>query len=135
MTDWRVMLDTNIVSHIMRYPEKAPAFRLSGYAPDQVAISSIVLAELLFGAARIGSQRLSSQIDFVLDTVTVLPFDGEGASRYASARSQLERLGTPIGANDLLIAAHALALGVTLVTDNVREFSRVPGLRVENWLD
>lgn len=129
------MLDTNIVSHIMRYPEGRPAERLTGFAPGEVARSAIVLAELRFGAVRVRSERLHRQIDFVLQFVEILAFDLTVASSYADMRTQLERAGTPIGANDLLIAAHALALHLPLVTDNVREFSRVPNLRVENWLD
>lgn len=129
------MLDTNIVSHIMRFPESPPGDRLSEYAPDELAISSIVLAELLFGAVRVASTKLQAQIIFIRKTVPVLEFDGSAAGEYAQIRTELERLGTPIGPNDLFIAAHARSLGATLVTDNIREFSRVPNLRVENWLD
>lgn len=135
MSQWRIMLDTNIVSHIMRYPKSVPAGHLSELSPDEVAISSVVLAELLFGAVRVGSAKLKTQIDFALRTTVVLPFDEAAAADYAQIRSHLERSGTPIGANDLFIAAHARSLGATLVTDNVREFSRVPDLRLENWLD
>lgn len=135
MSAWRVMLDTNIVSHIMRYPNSGTADRMATYAPDELAISSVVLSELLFGAVRVGSKKLRAQIDFVLQTTTVLPYEAGAAEQYAAIRAHLEREGTPIGGNDLFIAAHALALDLTLVTDNIREFSRVPNLRVENWLD
>ncbi|ODT79629.1 MAG: hypothetical protein ABS76_18790 [Pelagibacterium sp. SCN 64-44] len=135
MSKWRIMLDTNIVSHIMRYPELKPAEHMAGYAPDELAISSVVLAELLFGAVRVESSKLRKQIDFVLQTTAVLQFDEGAAAHYAQIRTDLERAGTPIGGNDLLIAAHARYLGATLVTDNIREFSRVPDLSLENWLD
>ena len=135
MTVWQVMLDTNIVSHIMRYPASEAAARMAEYSPDQLAISSVVLSELLFGASKANSRRFLAQIDFVRQTTAVLPFEEEAAASYAEIRVHIERAGTPIGSNDTLIAAHALALDVTLITYNIREFSRVPGLRVENWLD
>lgn len=135
MNEWRVMLDTNIVSHIMRFPNSAAGDRLASYPPNQLAISSVVLAELRFGAVRVGSRRLQEQIVFALKTVATLPFDTAAAEHYADLRAHLERAGTMIGSNDLFIAAHARSLDATLITDNIREFSRVPNLRVENWLD
>ena len=135
MTAWQVMLDTNIVSHIMRYPSSAAAARMAEYKPDQLAISSVVLSELLFGASKASSKKLLAQVNFVLQTTAVLSFDDMAAAQYGDIRAHLERKGTPIGGNDIFIAAHALALDVTLITDNIREFSRVPDLRIENWLD
>ena len=82
-----------------------------------------------------GSRRLQEQIVFALKTVATLPFDTAAAEHYADLRAHLERAGTMIGSNDLFIAAHARSLDATLITDNIREFSRVPNLRVENWLD
>jgi tRNA(fMet)-specific endonuclease VapC len=131
----RVMLDTNIVSHIMRFPEQAPALRLPGFETGEVVISSVVLAELRFGAVRIRSERLHRQIDFVLQFLVTMPFDDAAAESYAEIRTELERRGRPIGPNDIFIAAHALSLGLPLVTANLAEFSRVPNLVVENWLD
>jgi tRNA(fMet)-specific endonuclease VapC len=135
MTTWRVMLDTNIISHIMRYPNGAPAMKLAEHAPNELAISTVVLAELLFGASKARSDRLLTQIRFVIKTLAVLPLDAAASECYGHIRAELERTGRLIGGNDLFIAAHALSLGATLVTDNVREFSRVADLRVENWLD
>jgi tRNA(fMet)-specific endonuclease VapC len=86
------------------------------------------------GAAKKTSPRLTAQVDAVLGALDTLPFDFPGDETYGSIRTQLESAGTPIGGNDLLIAAHAVALDLTLVTDNTKEFSRVGGLRVENWL-
>ena len=129
------MLDTNIVSHIMRYPELPPALRLTEFVPGEVIISSVVLAELLFGVTKAGSTRLKNQVEFVLELVNVVPFDAVASSTYATVRTNLERLGSPIGPLDTLIAAHAVSLELPLATANIREFSRVPNLRVENWLD
>jgi tRNA(fMet)-specific endonuclease VapC len=101
---------------------------------DRVCTSIVVAAELRFGAAKKGSERLTAQLETVLGALEVLPFDAPADRRYGEIRQSLERAGTPIGANDLLIAAHALALDLTLVTDNEGEYRRVPGLVVENWL-
>lgn len=135
MTVPRVMLDTNIVSHIIRYPELPPALRLTEFEPGEVIISSVVLAELLFGVTKANSTRLRNQVEFVLELVVVTPFDAVASHAYATVRTNLERLGLPIGPLDTLIAAHAIALELSLATANVREFSRVSNLRVENWLD
>lgn len=129
------MVDTNIASHFMRYPEGKTAQRMRSQSVRSVGISIIAVSELRFGAAKIGSARLHDQIEWVLTRMTVLALDAPVDAAYADIRAYLERQGTPIGANDLLIAAHALALHLPLATDNIREFSRVPGLRVENWLD
>ena len=90
--------------------------------------------EIHFGLERRPSTRLARQVDRVFERLPIMPFESDADRVYARVRASLERRGTPIGANDLLIAAHALALGATLVTDNVREFGRVEGLTVENWL-
>lgn len=129
------MIDTNVISHLMRYPEGIVGQRIRQYAVSETGVSIIVVSELRYGAARVNSERLTRQIDWALSKVTPLTVDEDVAEHYANIRAQLERRGTPIGANDTFIAAHALALDLTLVTDNVREFSRVPDLRVENWLD
>ena len=91
--------------------------------------------ELRFGAEKLVSQRLAEQIAIAASLYDILPLDAGAIGFYATLRAGLERAGTPIGALDTLIAAHALTLDLTLVTDNIREFSRVPNLRVENWLD
>lgn len=135
MTDHlRYLLDTNIVSDLVRHPQGAAMRQLAQRDAEQVCISIIVACELRFGAAKSSSQRLVQQLELVLGQIEILPFETPAEEHYADIRSTLERAGTPIGPNDLLIAAHARALGLTLVTDNVPEFSRVPGLMVENWL-
>lgn len=130
-----VMLDTNIASAVMRSPEGPLWDRLETFAPGDVCMSVVTSAELRFGIERVGSVRLLRQFEMLLDVFAILPFAVPSDEAYARIRTDLERAGTPIGANDLLIAAHALALDLTLVTANIREFSRVPNLRVENWLD
>ena len=132
---YRAMLDTNIVSNALRYPNGSAARTMTLVGQPPVCVSVIVAAELRFGAQKLGSARLTSQIVGILDTLDVLPLEAAIAQRYAEIRTALEASGRPIGPYDLLIAAHALALDLTLVTDNTREFSRVPNLRVENWLD
>ncbi len=110
--------------------------RMSSFAPSSANVCSsiVVLAELRFGVAKRQSLQLTSALASVLEALEVMPFEAPADRIYARLRVDLERRGTPIGSNDLLIAAHALALGCTLVTDNEREFARVEGLAVENWL-
>lgn len=130
------MLDTNIVSDFVRNPRGRVAARINARGKsDDLSLSIIVASELRFGATRLGSPRLTDQIERTLDFFSVLPLEKPADIAYASIRSNLEAAGTPIGSNDLWIAAHALALDLTLVTANIREFSRVTNLRVENWLD
>ena len=129
------MLDTNIVSNLMRYPYGPAADRLEAVGPESACISILVAAELRFGAERKGSFRLLHEVEMILDRIPIVPLAEPTDRAYAAIRHELAARGTPIGATDVLIAAHALALDLTLVTANVREFSRVPGLRVENWLD
>ena len=127
------LLDTNAVSDLVRNPHGRVAQQYSLRSED-AATSIIVAAELRFGAEKRGSSRLLGQLETVLADLPVLPFDAPADLAYARTRHVLERTGTSISANDLLIAAHALALDCIFVTDNEREFARVPGLRVENWL-
>lgn len=117
------MLDTNVVSHALRNPHGSAATRFLTYKPGELCISVIVQAELRFGAAKIGSQRLMQQLDGAARLYDVLPLSVEVVDYYSNVRVALERAGTPIGANDLFIAAHALSLDVPLVTANVGEFS------------
>lgn len=130
----RFLLDTNIVSDLVRRPQGPVAGRIAELGEDAVATSIVVSAELRYGAARKASARLSEQLEAILDVIQVVPFETPADRTYAEARVALEAAGTPIGANDLLIAAQALALGMVLVTANAGEFTRVPGLTVENWL-
>lgn len=127
------LLDTNILSQLVRQPAGKTAKRIAGLEPGSFATSVIVAAELRYGTERRGSQRLTDQVEAILAAIDVLPLEETATRHYGQIRNQLERTGRPIGLNDLLIAAHAKALGVTLVTNNTREFYRVPGLAVEDW--
>lgn len=131
----RYLLDTNILSDLVRNPQGLIAQRIEAIGGETVCTSLVVSAKLRFGARKKGSERLSSQLEAVLSALDILPLEGPVDECYAELRLVLERSGTPIGGNDMLIAAHALTLGLTLVTANEREFSRVPGLSVENWLE
>ena len=128
------MLDTNTLSDLIRNPQRALVQRLSSIEPDAVATSIVVACELRFGARRKGSDALTSRVEQLLGALTVLPFDEPADQHYADIRAALERAGTPIGSHDLFIAAHARSRGMTLVTHNTREFERVPGLSVEDWM-
>ena len=128
------LLDTNILSDLIRHPQGAVAARIATTGEDSVCTSIVAAAELRYGAAKSGSARLADHVDRLLSALEVLPLEAPADRQYAELRHHLTRKGTPIGPNDLLIAAHALATGLTVVTANVREFSRVPGLTVENWL-
>lgn len=134
----RVMLDTNIISDMMRNPTgvafKSLQLALTKIPDLQVCTSVVVDAELQFGLRLKRSTRLNSAYAHVMQVIAVLPLEANTAPPYADLRTTLTQAGTPIGPNDMLIAAHALALDCTLVTNNEEEFRRVPGLRVENWL-
>ena len=127
------MLDTNIISYVVRNPKGPVAGRFKGIASADILTSVVVVGELAYGFAKRPSPKLERQTDAVLAGIEVVAIDAPAGRVYARIRAALEDLGTPIGANDLWIAAHALALNATLVTANEREFRRVPGLRVENW--
>lgn len=130
----RYMLDTNILSELARNPHGVVADRIAEVGGDAVCASIVTAAEQRFGCAKKGSPRLLRQVEAILEGVEILPFDVPADAEYAGIRAELEAAGTPIGPNDLLIAAHARALGTTLVTANISEFSRVRELKVENWL-
>jgi tRNA(fMet)-specific endonuclease VapC len=130
----RYLLDTNIVSDLVRHPQGRIAEHIRKIGEAQVCTSIIVAAELRYGATKKGSQRLSAQLETVLGALDVLPFEAPADAAYGLIRTQLERDGRPIGGNDLLIAAQALALGCTIVTDNEAEFARIGSLPRENWL-
>lgn len=127
------MLDTNIVSELVRNPQGRVSERIAEVGPDTICISIIAAAELRFGCAKKRSAKLLHQIEAILESVTVLAYDMPADVEYGRIRTELEAAGTPIGPNDMLIAAHAIALGAVVVTANVGEFSRVRGLRVEDW--
>jgi tRNA(fMet)-specific endonuclease VapC len=128
------LLDTNVVSDLIRNPQGTVAERIRKVGETKVCTSIIVASELRYGAEKKASQRLTTQLEVVLGALQVLPFDSPADVTYGRVRAQLERVGKPIGGNDLLIAAHALTLGYTLVSDNTREFAQVRGLQRENWL-
>lgn len=130
----RYLLDTNIVSNLVRNPQGRVTDHIKAAGEQNICTSIIVAAELRYGTTKKPSPRLSAQVEAVLGAIDTLPFDSPANEFYGSIRTQLELTGTAIGGNDLLIAAQALALDHTLVTDNDREFSRIDGLRVENWL-
>jgi tRNA(fMet)-specific endonuclease VapC len=130
----RYLLDTNIVSDLVRNPQGQAAGHIRRAGEAQVCTSIIVAAELRYGAAKKGSARLARQLEAVLAALDVLPFAAPADRAYGEIRSRLEQTGRPIGGNDLLIAAQAMALGYTIVTDNEAEFTRMDGLLCENWL-
>jgi tRNA(fMet)-specific endonuclease VapC len=130
----RFLLDTNILSDLVRRPHGRIADRIKRVGEQRICTSIIVAAELRYGAAKKGSSQLKTQLETVLNAVDVVALEAPTDTLYGELRARLERAGQTIGANDLLIAAHALALGHTVVTNNEREFSRVRGLRIENWL-
>lgn len=130
----RFLLDTNILSDLVRNPQGRIAVRTAEVGDSAICTSIIVAAELRFGAAKKGSERLTIQLERILSAIDIQPFDAPADATYAWLRAQLEAAGSPIGGNDMLIAAQALATGCAVVTDNEREFARVTGLRVENWL-
>jgi len=130
----RYLLDSNIISDLVRHPNGRVAKHLQRIGESKICTSIIVAAELRFGVVKKGSAQLSSDMEAVLGAIDVLPFEAPADKTYALIRTQLEKSGRPIGANDLLIASHAMALGYTLVSDDEREFSRIVDLRHENWL-
>lgn len=130
----RFLLDTNIVSNLIRNPQVRVADRIKAIGEPGIRTSIVVAAELRYGTTKKASPRLTAQVEAVLGAIDTLPLDSPTNECYGSIRTQLELAGSPIGGNDLLIAAQAMALDHTLVTDNDQEFSRIGGLRVENWL-
>ena len=131
----RFLLDTNILSDLIRHPQGVIAKRIASEGEATVCTSIIVAAELRFGALKRGSARLTRQLETILSALEVLSLEEPVDQHYGKLRSFLERKGQVIGPNDMLIAAHALSVDCTIITANRREFSRVPGLKVENWLD
>lgn len=129
------LLDTNILSGLVRAPNGSLAETIAKIGEARVHTSVIVAAELRFGAAKRGSERLCRQVERLLSAIEVAGFSTPADRVYGELRRTLESAGTPIGANDLLIASRALCDASVMVPGNVGEFSRVPGLRVENWFE
>ena len=136
-SETRYLLDTNAISHMMRDPLGPVAQRACAIEAQNgssaMCTCVIVQCELLFGLARRSSPKWTVQYQRVMESLEVMPLEATVSTHYARLRTHLEQQGTPIGANDTLIAAHALALGATLVSTDA-DFLRVPGLTVENWL-
>jgi tRNA(fMet)-specific endonuclease VapC len=130
----RYLLDTNILSSLIKEPQGPATKRLAQLDAEAICTSIVVACELRYGAAKRGSPILTQRVEALLDSIAVQPLDALADRHYAEIRADLERQGTAIGGNDLLIAAHSRALDLTLVTHNMREFKRVHGLRLEDWL-
>jgi tRNA(fMet)-specific endonuclease VapC len=128
------LLDTNVISDNIRNPLGLAARRARQVGNSQLCTSIIVAAELRYRAAKTRSRLLSTKVAAALEGLEVVSLEPPVDEVYAQLRAELERNGNLIGPNDLLIAAQAVALGLILVTDNEREFSRVTGLKIENWL-
>ncbi len=128
------MLDTHVLSELIRDPRGLVMQRLSDVAPNVVCPRIVVACELRFGAQRKGSAVLTERVNALLDPMAVLPFDEPADAHYVDIRATLECAGTPISSHDMLIAAHARSRTLTPVTHKLREFQRVPGLKVEDWL-
>ena len=130
---FRFMLDTDTVSFALR-GEGRVAGRILDHRPSELCLSSLTLAELRYGADMRRSKKLHALIDAFTSAISVAPFDRVAADRFGSVAAGLARRGTPIAGVDTLIAAHALVLGLTVVTNNSKHFGQVPGLKTENWL-
>lgn len=129
------LLDTNICSYVLRQRPPSVLQHFNAVGADQLAISSVVLAELRDGCARHPQgERIRGEVDDFVSRLAVLPWDTAAAVAYGDLRAQLERQGTPVGAMDLMIAAQALSLDATLVSNNTRHFARIPSLKLEDWV-
>lgn len=128
------LLDTNIISGLIKNPRGVIFSKIQDVGESKICTSIIVACESRFGAKKKNSQKLIEKIEIILDSIEILPLTHPIEQYYAEIRTNLEQQGKPIGGNDLLIAAQALTLNLTIITANVREFSRIPNLKVENWL-
>ncbi|BAV46308.1 ribonuclease VapC [Mesorhizobium sp. 113-1-2] len=131
----RFMLDTNIISDMIRNPAGKAASAMVREGDAAVCTSIVVASELRYGCARKGSAKLLKKVEDLLAEIPVLPLDVPVDAEYGALRTELEAVGQPIGHNDLFIAAHACVLGAILVTANIGEFTRIRKLKVENWLE
>jgi tRNA(fMet)-specific endonuclease VapC len=135
MANYRYLLDTNIVSELIKNPQGVVARKMLALGLEKFCCTSVIVAcELRYGAVKKQSPKLSFNVEQVLNSLPVLSLEESIVDIYAKIRVNLERVGLPIGQHDLLIAAHALFSGLIVVTANEREFSRVEDLVVENWL-
>ncbi|TPM03360.1 type II toxin-antitoxin system VapC family toxin [Mesorhizobium sp. B2-2-4] len=131
----RFMLDTNIISDMIRNPAGKAANAVEREGDHAICTSIVVASELRYGCARKGSTKLLKKVEQLLAEIPVLPLDVPADAEYVALRAELEAAGQPIGHNDLFIAAHACAMGITLVTANTGEFMRIRNLKIENWLE
>jgi tRNA(fMet)-specific endonuclease VapC len=129
-----ILLDTNICIHVINARPPAVLQRFRQHRMGEIGVCSVVAAELAYGVAKSGSTRNRQALEMFLAPLVILPFDEAAVWVYGDLRADLERKGTPIGSLDTMIAAHALSQQSTLVTNNTREFARVPGLALENWV-
>ena len=130
----KLLLDTNICIYLIKHHPPAVLEHFLAYRPGDIGISAVTLAELNYGVAKSRQvEKNAAALDEFLVALEILPFDDDAAAEYGTIRSGLERAGTPIGAMDLMIASHAVSQGLPLVTNNRREFERVPGLRLLDW--
>jgi tRNA(fMet)-specific endonuclease VapC len=129
-----ILLDTNICIHVINARPPAVLQRFRQHRMGEIGVCSVVAAELAYGVAKSGSTRNRQALEMFLAPLVILPFDEAAVWVYGDLRADLERKGTPIGSLDTMIAAHALSQESTLVTNNTREFARVPGLALENWV-
>jgi len=129
-----ILLDTNICIHVINAKPPAVLDRFRQHRMGEIGLCSVVAAELAYGVAKSGSARNRQALEMFLAPLVILPFDEAALWAYGDLRAELERKGTPIGALDTMIAAHALSQQSTLITNNTREFARVPGLALENWV-
>lgn len=129
------LLDTDICIYVINARPAKVLARFRQERMGNIGISSITAAELAYGVTQSGSERNRRALEMFLAPLEILPFDAAAIWKYGELRSDLERRGQPIGTLETMIAAHALALNTIMVTNNRREFSRVNGLRLENWAD
>ena len=134
MSSPQYLLDTNALSDLIRRPRGPIAERIASVGEQAICTSIVVAAEFRYGAAKSRSEELADCVDRILSAIEVLPLKPPADRHYANIRHHLAQQGTPVGPNDMMIAAHARSLGLAVVTANIREFSRIEGLKVENWL-
>ncbi len=132
----RYMLDTNICIYLIKRQPREVIDKFQGIAPGEIAISSVTVAEMMYGVAKSQhKEKNKSALESFLAPLEIVDFDFKAAQHYGTVRTDLEKMGTPIGAYDLMIAAHALSLDLVLVTNNEREFQRISDLIIENWVN
>ena len=129
-----ILLDTNICIYVINARPAAVLERFRRYRMGEIGICSVVAAELAYGVAKSGSSRNRQALELFLAPLVILPFDEPAIWVYGELRAELERRGTPIGSLDTMIAAHALSQQAPLITNNTREFAKVPGLQLDNWV-